>query len=330
MRPLGVAVLVNHQIVRAVEEGVIGVEPFNRDNVQRASLDLTIDDFIITTEGECVDISEGQTFALKVGRTVNVGTKEWIELPLDYIARVGAMTEYAKLGLMTSHGFQIDPGFTGNLQFCLFNAGRKNFELRSGMPIISLEIMRLVATPSDDQRAADHVRAAVDRDAVVSYFRNDACSGAIRDAIGKRVKVEPVHDGFSAKIAELEIEVIETSADAALDCAVTGALAMLQSLRADPSAAVEARDRFLTFYAEIAERLYLSADQVLGAVACLGLRVADKGNPIVRLRNGASIHLQMPPNSARITLKHLARQLRMDPTELVLSLAGSAAAEDGE
>jgi addiction module HigA family antidote len=322
IRPLGVAVLVNHQIIRAVEQGVFVVEPFNRGNVQRASLDLTLDDFIVTTDGERVDISE-DTYPLKVGQTVNVGTREWIEFPLDYIARVGAMTEHAKFGLMTSHGFQVDPGFCGNLQFCLFNAGQKSFVLQSAMPIISLEIMPLVATPSPDERAADHVRAAGDRDTVISRFRDDACGRLIREAIGKRVNVAAAHEGFCAKVPELDIELIETSADAALDAAVTGALRGLQPFVTDPSAAVEGRERFIGFFGEIAERLYLSAEQVLGAAACLGLDPnGDKANPVVTLPNGTSVSLQVPPNSAKITLRHLARQLRRDPGDLMLTLSG--------
>ncbi len=75
-RPLGVGVLVNHQIVRAVRDGVIGIDPFDEARVQMASIDLTLDDFVLSTEGEKVDISDGQSFVLRGGRTVGVGTKE--------------------------------------------------------------------------------------------------------------------------------------------------------------------------------------------------------------------------------------------------------------
>lgn len=148
-RPLGVGVLVNHQIVRAVRDGIIGIDPFDEANVHLASLDLTLDNFVVTADGDRVDI-DGERFLLKGGRTVNVTTREWIELPQDYMGRVGPMTGLAKLGIVTAHGFQIHPGHKGNLQFCLFNAGARDFELRSGDPVISIEIMPLSATPSYD------------------------------------------------------------------------------------------------------------------------------------------------------------------------------------
>lgn len=146
-RPFGVGILVNHQIIRAVRDGVVGVEPFDEAHVQMASIDLTLDDFVVTTDGMKVDISDGQSFVLRSGRTVGVSTKEWLEFPHDYIGRVGTKTSLARAGIMTSHGFQIDPGFKGNLQFCVFNAGAQGLALRGGDPIVSVEIMPLSATP---------------------------------------------------------------------------------------------------------------------------------------------------------------------------------------
>lgn len=146
-RPFGVGILVNHQIVRAVHDGVIRIEPFDEAHVQMASIDLTLDDFIVTAEGAKVDISDGQTFTLRGGHSVSVSTKEWLELPFDYIGHVGARTALARAGIMASHGLQIGPGFKGNLQFCIFNASAQDFELRGGDPVISVEILPLSATP---------------------------------------------------------------------------------------------------------------------------------------------------------------------------------------
>jgi deoxycytidine triphosphate deaminase/addiction module HigA family antidote len=146
--PLGVGVLVNHQIVRAVKAGVIEIDPFDEANVRPASIDLTLDDFVITGAGDKVDISGGQTFVLRSGQTVNISTRERIALPHDYIGRAGAVIDLASLGVMTSQGFQIEPGFNGHLRFCVFNAGNNDVTLRAGKPIVSLELMPLSATPA--------------------------------------------------------------------------------------------------------------------------------------------------------------------------------------
>ena len=147
LRPFGGGVLVNYQITHAVKNGIIGMDPFDEANVQLTSVDLTLGDFLITAEGKKINIGDGQRFTLKRNRTVNVSTKERIEFPQDYVGRVGAITSLAKNGIFTSAGFQIAPGFSGHLQFCIFNSGRDDIELQSGMPIIGIEIMSLNVMP---------------------------------------------------------------------------------------------------------------------------------------------------------------------------------------
>ncbi len=321
-RPLGVGVLVNHQIVRAVKDGVIEIDPFDEANVQPASVDLTLDDFIITTAGEKIDITDGQIFVLKIGHAVNVSTREWIALPRDYIGRVGAMTRLASLGIMTSHGFQVDPGFQGNLQFCLFNAGGRDFELHSGMPIISLEIMPLSATPSYDEKTIRHLDEARDRDKVVTLFRNDVCDRLIRDEIRRFAKIETRGEEAEARIPELGVEFAGVSEEAALAAVVRGALNGLKTLRDHPAAARDDREKYSTFFGVLADRLHLDVEQARRAVACLGLTAGHDDAPIVTLRDGSEVILQLPTSATRISLRHLARQLREDPADLVLMLTG--------
>ncbi len=131
-----------------MKAGIIEIDPFDEANVRPASIDLTLDDFVTTTDGGKVNLADGKVFVLKSGHTISADTKEWIALPQDYIGRACAVTRLAGLGIMTSHGFQIEPGFNGNLRICIFNAGGGDVALRGGMPIISLEIMPLSATPA--------------------------------------------------------------------------------------------------------------------------------------------------------------------------------------
>lgn len=322
-RPLGVGVLVNHQIVRAVNDGIIGIDPFDQANVQMASIDLTLDDFVITTEGKKIDISEGERFVLKGGRTVNVSTKEWVEFPRDYIGRVGAMASLARFGIITSHGFQIDPGFKGNLSFCIFNAGLKDFELCGGNPIISVEIMPLSATPTYDESAERHLNDARDRARVAAHFGNEVCDRLIRDAVRARAHVNIGNDGAKAKIADLNIEVLDGSADAALDDAVHSALGGLKTLREKPNGAREDREKYTAFFGDIAERLYLTGEQARRAIASLGLPIEAGDTLIATLRDGREAVVPLPTRSARISLRHLARHLREDPLDLILMLVGA-------
>lgn len=141
-------VLVNHQIVRAIEDGIIAIDPFAAQHLQAASIDLTLDDILVSTAGDRIKIGQ-KGFVLEPGRSVNAKTTERIELPRDYVGRIGAAARLASLGILVATAFQIEPGFKGCVDFCLFNAAERAFRLHARDPVLSLEIVRLAAAAED-------------------------------------------------------------------------------------------------------------------------------------------------------------------------------------
>ncbi|MGH9809634.1 MAG: dCTP deaminase domain-containing protein, partial [Terriglobia bacterium] len=304
-------------------------DPFSKDNVQRASIDLTLDDFIITAAGRRVDISEGQSFPLQSGETVNVKTREWVEFPLDYIGRVGAITQVAKYGIIMSHGLQVDPGFKGYLQFCLFNAGGSTFMLRSKAPVISLEIIPLSALPHVDPASLRSFDTGDSRDDVATHFQGfadpDLCGRSIRDFLCKQVRTTSNGGVFCARIAALDIAMNEQAEPAAIASAVTAALDGLRALRNNPGLRTPQNERYDVFVNELAEQLLLSREECHAALTMLGLPFDDADNAIVTLRSGRPVLLHLPKRAARITLQNLAQQLQERPDDLVLMLTGHTA-----
>ncbi len=140
--------LVNHQILHALKQGIISIEPLAPRNVRAAAVDLTLSDTVQNADGGTVKISHGKGFLLEPGRTVIATTHEHIEFPFDYFGRIGIVDRLGDLGIIGSHAFQVEPGFRGHLRFCLFNAGGVSSRLRPRDAIISLEIARLSAAPS--------------------------------------------------------------------------------------------------------------------------------------------------------------------------------------
>jgi plasmid maintenance system antidote protein VapI len=147
-------ILVNHQILKAVGDGIIGIEPFEPSRVRAASLDLTLDTSAIAISGENVEAPQPGSFNLKSGRSVGARTREHIELPLECVARAGATVHAAQRGIALLHQLQIEPGFKGKLQFSLFNASGRDLLLRDGDPVVSVELIILRETPSDVVAAA--------------------------------------------------------------------------------------------------------------------------------------------------------------------------------
>ena len=131
MRIAAAGVLVDHQIVRAVNDGIIGLTPFIAGNVRAAAIDLTL----------------AKALTLAPRTSASAQTKERIELPRDYLGRIGIVGPLARLGLVATHAFQIEPGFHGHIEFCLFNAGSEPLRLRAAEPVVGLEIVRLAVPP---------------------------------------------------------------------------------------------------------------------------------------------------------------------------------------
>lgn len=140
-------ILVDHQIVRAVEDGIIGVVGFDLAHVRKASLDLTLG---AVTLPRGTDSVRGVRVAR--GRSVRVVTGERIVLPHDHLARIGATPHLARLGAVAAHALHVDPGFDGKLEVCIFNAGDRAFVLKAGDPVLSLEIVPLTSAPGGTDR----------------------------------------------------------------------------------------------------------------------------------------------------------------------------------
>lgn len=157
------AVLVDEQIRQAVRDGILTIAPFDPERIQAASLDLTIGEIIVPGGQQLRSISSDRPYDLGPGEVVNLRTRETLRFPHDHLARVGAMASVSRFGIFMAHGLQVDPGYEGELEFCLFNAGVRTYPLVGGAPIISLEIVRLGATHSRATTVAPHDRSEVER-----------------------------------------------------------------------------------------------------------------------------------------------------------------------
>jgi len=146
-RAAGGGILVDHQIVRAVKDGIIGIVGFDESHVRRASLDLTLG---AVTAPRGVNSTLGVRVAR--GRSVRVVTGEVLAFPHDHLARVGTTLHLAKLGAIAAHAQHVEPGFVGKLEVCIFNAGDRDFVLKAGDPVLSLEIVPLTAPPGRADR----------------------------------------------------------------------------------------------------------------------------------------------------------------------------------
>ncbi len=153
-------VLSDRTIRRLVDEGRIGVEPFDPGLMQPSSLDVRVDRFFrvfrnsrypyidVKTEQEelteLVEVPQEEAFILHPGEFVLGSTLERITLPDDLVARLEGKSSLGRLGLLihSTAGF-IDPGWDGHVTLELSNVANLPITIYPRMKIGQISFVQL-------------------------------------------------------------------------------------------------------------------------------------------------------------------------------------------
>lgn len=166
------SLLSDHEIIREVGAGEIGIEPFEPNHVNPASYDLTLAPEIAQafTGTKALDvrrIEPGYTyrhtidpedgFVLRPGQFLLATSDEYVRIPRMLAARAEGKSSLGRIGL-TIHvtaGY-IDPGFEGQVTLEIVNHLPRPIILRAGMRIAQLAFFRMSHTPNNVYGVAGH------------------------------------------------------------------------------------------------------------------------------------------------------------------------------
>jgi dCTP deaminase len=154
-------VLSDRTIRRLLDEGRIGIDPYDESLLQPSSLDVRVDRFFRVFRNsrypyidvkqemeeltELVEVSdEEQPFILHPGEFVLGSTLERVTLPDDLVARLEGKSSLGRLGLLihSTAGF-IDPGWDGHVTLELSNVANLPITLYVGMRIGQLSFVQM-------------------------------------------------------------------------------------------------------------------------------------------------------------------------------------------
>jgi dCTP deaminase len=153
-------VLSDRTIRRLLEDGQIGIDPFDDELVQPSSVDVRVDRFFRVFRNsrypfidvkepmddltELVEIDDSEPFILHPGEFVLGSTLERITLPDDLVARLEGKSSLGRLGLLihSTAGF-IDPGWDGHVTLELSNVANLPITIYVGMKIGQLSFVQL-------------------------------------------------------------------------------------------------------------------------------------------------------------------------------------------
>ncbi len=147
-------------IRKEIEDGRVGLAPYDQTMVQPSSIDVRLDRFFRVFENHrypfidpsveqaeltrMVEAAPDEPFILHPGEFVLASTYEVITLPDDIAGRLEGKSSLGRLGLLThsTAGF-IDPGFSGHVTLELSNVATLPIKLWPGMKIGQLCLFRL-------------------------------------------------------------------------------------------------------------------------------------------------------------------------------------------
>jgi dCTP deaminase len=153
-------VLSDRTIRRLLQEGLIGIDPFEPELMQPSSLDVRVDRYFrvfrnsrypfidVKTEQEdlteLVEVEDEEPFILHPGEFVLGSTLERVTLPDDLVARLEGKSSLGRLGLLihSTAGF-IDPGWDGHVTLELSNVANLPITIYPGMKIGQLSFVQM-------------------------------------------------------------------------------------------------------------------------------------------------------------------------------------------
>ncbi len=189
------SVLSDATIVALVDAGRIRIDPWDRELVQPASVDLRLgSSFRVfhnhrtsaidlrdppTNLTEQITVQDGEAFVIHPGEFCLGATLEYVELPDDIVARIEGKSSLGRLGLIVhaTAGF-CDPGWKGTLTLELNNLTRVPIKLYPELAIAQLSFMALDAParrPYGHAGLGSHYQGQVEA-TESRYGRGDACA----------------------------------------------------------------------------------------------------------------------------------------------------------
>lgn len=116
----------------------IDKESYNPTRIKQAAYELSLGDEAFRTDGEkrkpeILD-DKNKTIEINAGQFALLLSKEKVTIPNDKLAFISIKAGEKLKGLVNVSGFHVDPGFSGQLLFSVYNAGPSTITLKRGEP----------------------------------------------------------------------------------------------------------------------------------------------------------------------------------------------------
>ncbi|WP_169973958.1 dCTP deaminase domain-containing protein [Tautonia rosea] len=108
----------------------------------------------------------GEKIAIPPGQFGLLTTREIVTVPVDGIAFISIRAGIKFRGLVNVSGFHVDPGFSGNLTFAVYNAGSQQVVLDQGEPVFMIWFSELDDVDDEPYKNKNPGRYIIDSERV--------------------------------------------------------------------------------------------------------------------------------------------------------------------
>ena len=147
-------------------EGSRPVSPWEEGKVEAAGYRLSVGrEYYVNGDGTSTvkQLSEGDAFVIGPGEFAFILTREKVRVSKSSIGFISIRASIKFRGLVNVSGFQVNPGFHGNLVFAVFNAGPRHVNLRYGDEIFSVWIADLDKEVPEDHEEKGNIPNNLDK-----------------------------------------------------------------------------------------------------------------------------------------------------------------------
>lgn len=152
------SILSDNQIISAINNNFIGIEPLVKNRIQPASVDLTLHNTIEIIQTKVIDFASLGDDCSEMYKTLDIGrdgytleagcyiigySAEVLSFTTGFNARICNKNSLVRWGLDAATGNFINPGFKGRMPLIIRNFGSAKLTLHAGMKICQLEIHQL-------------------------------------------------------------------------------------------------------------------------------------------------------------------------------------------
>ncbi len=165
------------------------VHPYTNERVVNGAYELSLGPEVYVTSAETDTkrvLADGEQVEIPPGQFANLLTEEIVKVPADAIGLISVRFRLKQRGLVNVSGFHVDPGYSGQLLFSVFNAGPRPVVVARGEPVFLLWFVSFDGATSEEDLYAGAVRDKITSEDVMQL------QGAIATPQALAVRVNEV------------------------------------------------------------------------------------------------------------------------------------------